>query len=164
MYKQQPFDVIIDCVGVNPALYTECASYLRQEGKFINLGGMSVTALLQQGSSPSLDSSNSSPVAVSTILSTFLSWAWWNVVALRLPRALGGQNVGRSYQFYSAQPNIHDIRRMVQMVEAEDGVKGILDSVWEMEDVLKGYERVMSGRARGKVVVRISEELRSNGV
>ena len=34
-------------------------------------------------------------------------------------------------------------------------VKPIVDSVFTFEDVLKGYERVMSSRASGKVVVKV---------
>jgi NADPH:quinone reductase-like Zn-dependent oxidoreductase len=34
-------------------------------------------------------------------------------------------------------------------------VRGVVDSVFAFEDVQKGYERIMSGRAMGKVVVKI---------
>ncbi|KAK4946527.1 zinc ion binding [Elasticomyces elasticus] len=40
---------------------------------------------------------------------------------------------------------------------AEGKVKPVTDSVVEMEDVLKGYERVFSGRAKGKVIVHVQD-------
>jgi NADPH:quinone reductase-like Zn-dependent oxidoreductase len=36
-------------------------------------------------------------------------------------------------------------------------LKPILDSTYEFKDVLRAYERIMSGRAVGKVVVKIEE-------
>jgi NADPH:quinone reductase-like Zn-dependent oxidoreductase len=37
-------------------------------------------------------------------------------------------------------------------------VKPVVDSVFAFEDVLKAFERVMSKRARGKVVVKVDPE------
>ena len=34
-------------------------------------------------------------------------------------------------------------------------VKGVVDSVFAFDEVQKGYERIMSGRATGKVVVKV---------
>lgn len=34
-------------------------------------------------------------------------------------------------------------------------VKPIVDSVFEFEDALKAYDRLMTGRATGKVVVKV---------
>lgn len=34
-------------------------------------------------------------------------------------------------------------------------LKGVVDSVYSMEDALKGYERLMTSRAAGKVVIKI---------
>ena len=34
-------------------------------------------------------------------------------------------------------------------------VKPLVDSVFEFEDVLKAYERIMTSRATGKVVVKV---------
>ncbi|KAK3947387.1 hypothetical protein QBC32DRAFT_224293 [Pseudoneurospora amorphoporcata] len=34
--------------------------------------------------------------------------------------------------------------------------RGVVDGVWEMEELVKAYERLGSGRAKGKVVVRVS--------
>lgn len=34
-------------------------------------------------------------------------------------------------------------------------VKGMVDSVYAFEDVQKAYERIMTGRATGKIVVKV---------
>lgn len=38
---------------------------------------------------------------------------------------------------------------------AEGKLKPLVDSVYEFEDVLSAYERLMTSRARGKVVVKV---------
>lgn len=38
---------------------------------------------------------------------------------------------------------------------ASGKVKPVVDSVFAFEDVLKGYERVLSGRAVGKIIVKV---------
>ena len=40
-------------------------------------------------------------------------------------------------------------------LRATGTVKPYVDSVFEFEDVLKGYERIKEGRAVGKVVVKV---------
>jgi NADPH:quinone reductase-like Zn-dependent oxidoreductase len=36
-----------------------------------------------------------------------------------------------------------------------DGLKPKVDSVFDFKDALKAYERIMTGHARGKVVVKV---------
>ena len=38
-------------------------------------------------------------------------------------------------------------------------VKPIVDSVYPFEDALKAYERLMTGRATGKVVIKVDPEI-----
>ena len=40
----------------------------------------------------------------------------------------------------------------------EGKIRPVVDSVFAFEDVLKAYERIMSQRALGKVVVRVDPE------
>lgn len=49
------------------------------------------------------------------------------------------------------EEDLEDIRRMLE----EGSLKSIVDSVWEFEDAIRAYERIMSNHARGKVVVRV---------
>lgn len=37
-------------------------------------------------------------------------------------------------------------------------LKPVVDSVFSFEDTLQAYERIMSSRARGKVVVKVDPE------
>jgi alkaline phosphatase D len=37
-------------------------------------------------------------------------------------------------------------------------VKGVLDSVFEWEDAPRAYEKLKTGRARGKIVVRVAQD------
>jgi len=37
-------------------------------------------------------------------------------------------------------------------------VKPLVDSTFAFNDVMKAYERIMTGRAKGKVVVKVVEE------
>ena len=37
-------------------------------------------------------------------------------------------------------------------------LKPVVDSVFECEDALKAYERIMTSRAKGKVVVKVDPE------
>jgi len=39
-----------------------------------------------------------------------------------------------------------------------DKVKPVVDSVFAFEDALKAYDRLMSNRAKGKVVVRVDPD------
>jgi len=130
-HSEQPFDAIIDCVGIRE-LYVNCAPYLAPGKTFINLGAMT---------------------AMPTFLG-LLSFVWNQHMLPLWPVILGG--VPRSYRFYSARPNLESMARIMRL--AEKGlVKVAVDSVWEMEDVQKAYERVESKRARGKVVIHVQD-------
>ena len=39
---------------------------------------------------------------------------------------------------------------------AEGKLKPVVDSVFEFEDALSAYERIMTSRAKGKVVVKVN--------
>ncbi|KPM45217.1 hypothetical protein AK830_g1351 [Neonectria ditissima] len=65
--------------------------------------------------------------------------------------------VPRSYILFSNTPNIQEVLALVNMVE-QGKLKLILDSEFEMGDLIEAYERVTSKRARGKVLIRICAE------
>ncbi|KAH9879565.1 hypothetical protein IAQ61_001383 [Plenodomus lingam] len=72
-----------------------------------------------------------------------------------LPRVLGG---GRnSFQMLFASPNQQHMEVLAGWM-AEGKVKGVTDTLFEWEDVPKAFERLKTGRAKGKVVVRIKQE------
>ncbi|KAJ5822459.1 hypothetical protein N7447_004799 [Penicillium robsamsonii] len=130
-HADRPFGAIIDCVGVTE-LYTHCEPYLAFGKPFINLGAM-------------------------TAKPTFwglLSFVWNQHMVPLWPVLLGG--VPRGYQFYSARPNRETLGRVMRLVESGE-LKMVVDSVWDMRDARKAYERMESKRAKGKVIVRVQE-------
>lgn len=69
-----------------------------------------------------------------------------------LPRWLGG--VDRDYVLMNVVAAREGIERLRGLVE-EGVLRGVVDGCWDFEDALGAYERMVSHRARGKVVVRI---------
>lgn len=55
--------------------------------------------------------------------------------------------------------DIHDLA-LIEYVLGK--VVGVVDSVYEMQDALKAYERILSWRATGKVVVKIDDRLQAH--
>ncbi|KAF8507264.1 hypothetical protein JB92DRAFT_2735765 [Gautieria morchelliformis] len=68
------------------------------------------------------------------------------------PAWLGGTR--RTYKFILVDNKKADLEAIRNLVE-EGKVKTLVDSVYAFEDVLKAYARIMSGHAKGKVVVTV---------
>lgn len=69
-----------------------------------------------------------------------------------LPVWLGG--VPRKYESVVGLVNEESMQELGRLVE--DGkLRGVVDEVWEMEDVKKAYAVLLNKRARGKIVVKI---------
>lgn len=81
---------------------------------------------------------------IATILKHGLAAIW--------PRFLGG--IPRKHSTYALMSKKEDLEDMNGMLAAGT-LKPVVDSVFAFEDVLKAYERVMSHRAKGKVVVKV---------
>ncbi|KAH6869494.1 hypothetical protein B0T10DRAFT_418501 [Thelonectria olida] len=128
-FGSQPFDSIVDCVG-SQALYENSPRYLCPGGPLVNIGAFD----LGDG-----------------ILSQMFRWFMnsWR------PTWLGG--IPRPYILFSNTPNMPEVLTLVEMVE-QGKLNVILDSEFAMEDLMKGYERVTSKRARGKVLIRVHAE------
>lgn len=47
-----------------------------------------------------------------------------------------------------------DLQEIADLV-AEGKIKPVVDSVYEFWDVLSAYERIMTSRAKGKVVIKV---------
>ncbi|KAJ5144701.1 hypothetical protein N7448_002093 [Penicillium atrosanguineum] len=69
-----------------------------------------------------------------------------------LPTWLGG--VPRRYIMFSTPPARDDAVYLARLVE-EGRLRIPVDSVFDMEDALRAYERIATKRARGKVVVKV---------
>ncbi|KAJ5527383.1 hypothetical protein N7513_011542 [Penicillium frequentans] len=125
------FDAIVDTVGIQE-LYTNSPGYLREGGRFINIGAMQA------------QSANGS----------LFAFAWAMILNLALPAWLGG--TPRRYQMVMGTPGVDVMARVKKL--AEDGVLvPVIDSTWEMEDALKAYEKLHSQRARGKVIIKVQK-------
>jgi NADPH:quinone reductase-like Zn-dependent oxidoreductase len=59
--------------------------------------------------------------------------------------------------FFIVEPNGKELERLSALVE-EAKVTTVVDSVWKLEEYEKAFEKVESGRARGKVIIEIARE------
>lgn len=123
-YSSNPFDAIIDITGSDPYLYQRSPAYLKTNGVFSFAGNMSRTHA-------TLGTSIFGAIAwMFGLISLVLTWQFYSI----WPVFLGG--VPRRCFFYSGQPNARNLQIVGGLVE--DGkLKGRVDSVWDMEDVLK---------------------------
>ena len=110
------------------ALYENSPRYLRPDGPVLNIGALEV--------------------GVFTQLYRWLMNTW-------RPTWLGG--VPRRYIMFSNPGSIPDALTLVEMVN-QGKLTILLDSEWAMEDLMKGYQRAISKRATGKVLIRIHGE------
>ncbi|KAF9452297.1 NAD(P)-binding protein [Macrolepiota fuliginosa MF-IS2] len=140
------FNIIFDAVGsTDSSLYTSSEAYLAPNGIFVTTGPLP---------------QNSSMLEI------------WKLVkslgVLIIPRWLGGTKrtyryFGRSFPVYGGS----DRSRIVGVVNKNEdlqalralvdngSVRPIVDSVFEFDDVPKAYERIMTTRSTGKVVVKV---------
>jgi NADPH:quinone reductase-like Zn-dependent oxidoreductase len=71
-----------------------------------------------------------------------------------LPTFLGGGQ--HPWRLLLVQDSVEELVRIGQWVR-EGKIKVILDSVFDFEDAPKAYEKLMTHRARGKIVVNVTE-------
>lgn len=74
---------------------------------------------------------------------------------LFLPRILGGGS--RRFTFVQAN-NTTQVFSEVGKLMAEGKIKVVIDEVFEYKDVPKAFEKLKTGRARGKIVVDVANE------
>ena len=70
-----------------------------------------------------------------------------------LPTLLGGGQ--RKFQLVGRTSNAQQYKRIATWV-SEGLVKPVIEQIYDIEDVKKAFERLKSGRTRGKPVVRIT--------
>ncbi|KAK0470520.1 hypothetical protein IW261DRAFT_1553740 [Armillaria novae-zelandiae] len=121
------FHIILDAVALeDPSLFTYSPAYLAPGGTFVSCGAI-------QGLHP-----------FNLVLKTVLAMFW--------PSWLGG--VPRSYRTVRLAHDASGLEALRQLLE-EAQIKPVVDSVYEFKDVLSAYERIMTSRAKGKVVVMV---------
>lgn len=131
-YGSNPFDVIFDCVG-SFKTFAACASYLKKDGIYLNVGASDLD--------PNRTLRSGLELAKNTI--------WYTL----RPRLLGG--TPRKYLF-SGRDNSY-ISRMADYV-TYGKIKPWTDSVFSFEEAPKAYAYLGKGRALGKVVVKVQDE------
>jgi NADPH:quinone reductase-like Zn-dependent oxidoreductase len=124
------YHIIYDAVGlVDPSLFTHSAKYLAPDGIFITTGPMP---------------------------RNFSGSEMWNTVrtigAILVPSWLG--NVNRRYSFVFVENSLTDIKALQELI-SNGAVQPIVDSVYQFDDLHKAYDRILSARATGKVVVKV---------
>ncbi|KAH7108478.1 zinc-binding dehydrogenase-domain-containing protein [Auriculariales sp. MPI-PUGE-AT-0066] len=126
------FHAIIDAVGLmNQTTYIHSADYLQPNGVFVTTFG---------------GPKGSGFAAVREVL----DFVW----AMR-PVFLGGVN--RKWKAMLTKHKEQELLQLAQWME-EGKLKPVVDSVFEFDDVLNAYEKLMGGHAKGKVVVRVNPQ------
>ncbi|KAJ7504506.1 hypothetical protein B0H11DRAFT_1852923 [Mycena galericulata] len=128
------FHVMFDAAGLaDPALYLNSASYMTPGGAFVTVGAWPNTR---------------------TAIGGMLRQAFEGFFR---PTWLGG--VPRKYDLVLVNLGKKDLEAVRDLV-AKGTVKPLVDSVYsfDRDGVLKAYERIMSNRAVGKVVIKVAAE------
>ncbi|OLL25188.1 Zinc-type alcohol dehydrogenase-like protein [Neolecta irregularis DAH-3] len=73
-----------------------------------------------------------------------------------LPGFLGGGK--RPYILVYLQETPLDFKEFDQLVR-DKKVKAVIDSVWEFEDAVGAFEKLMKGHAKGKIIVKVAGDL-----
>jgi NADPH:quinone reductase-like Zn-dependent oxidoreductase len=127
------FNLIIDCIGDNNNLFAASPSYLAPDGKYVQPGG--------------------------DISDGILSILWRVACNSLWPTWAGG--VPRSFKFFAIQ--LSDTERIDELgllsKWVDDGKLRVdVDSIhgFDRDGVMAAYECIMTGKAKGKVVVRVS--------
>jgi len=126
--KEKKYDFILEAVGLaDPYLYSQSNSYLSPNGAYLTVGPQ--------------------PRQFSEI------WKIGKTIALSFwPAFLGG--VKAHIRVPLVTPRREDLEHFREYV-AEGSVKPVVDSVFSFDDTLKAYDRLMTGRVVGKVVIKI---------
>jgi NADPH:quinone reductase-like Zn-dependent oxidoreductase len=72
-----------------------------------------------------------------------------------LPGFLGGGK--RKYSMLIVKPNADDFSQLAVWMK-EGKIRAVIDSTFEWDDAPKGFEKLKTGRAKGKIVVKVKKE------
>jgi NADPH:quinone reductase-like Zn-dependent oxidoreductase len=75
-----------------------------------------------------------------------------------LPRILGGGS--RLFTFVWVKSTTEDLTQIGEWM-AEGKARSVIDSVFEIEDVPKAFEKLRTGRAKGKIVIHVGKQYSS---
>ena len=87
------------------------------------------------------------PVSLNGVYSLLSRLGW--------PALLGGGK--RKLEMFQAKNSKDDFEQIGQWMK-EGKVKAVIDSTFELEDAAKAYEKLKTGRARGKIIVHVTDK------
>jgi NADPH:quinone reductase-like Zn-dependent oxidoreductase len=129
-HSEVPFDLILDTVG-DFAVFRACPYFLKESGEYANVGA-----------------SDMRPNGSIWSILTFLR----NMTSIFLPWWLGG--VPRKS---TPGGSIRDgLPEFINKYLVDASVRCPVDSTFGFEDAPKAYERLMTGRAMGKIIVNVT--------
>ena len=125
--KMQKFDLVVDNVGTPSEMYWQAHNFTNSGTKYVQVGGG-----LSLGE-----------------IYLLLSRMMW-------PGFLGGGKI--AFQFLGVANNYNHFKEIGEWM-AQGKVKALIDEVYGMEDKgpIRAFERLKTGRAKGKVVVKVAE-------
>lgn len=125
--KMQKFDLVVDNVGAPTELYWQAHNFTNAGTKYVQVGA---------------------GLSLGDFYGLFTRMLW--------PGFLGGGK--RSFAFAAVSQNLDQYKEIAQWM-AEGKVKALIDDVYGMEDKgpVRAFEKLKTGRVKGKVVVRIAE-------
>lgn len=125
--KMQKFDLVVDNVGTPREMYWEAHNFTNAGTKYVQVGG---------------------GLSLGDIYALLSRMMW--------PGFLGGGK--RSFTFLGLASNYDQFKEIGEWM-AQRKVKALVDDVYGMEDKgpIKAFERMKTGRAKGKIVVRVAE-------
>ncbi|KAH6919009.1 quinone oxidoreductase [Coprinopsis sp. MPI-PUGE-AT-0042] len=129
------YNVIVEAVGLlDPSLYTYSKPYLAPNGAFLSVGPQ-----------PSMT------------MKAF--WDTLRLMAVFLPSVVTGFKPRWKFVLTDSEDG-RKLRQVQQWLE-EGKIKPLIDSEYSFEDTLKGFERIMTGQATGKVVIKVDPSIES---
>lgn len=123
------FDLVIDAVGSDQSLYWQCHGYLKAgEGQYVQVGG---------------------PLSLAGITAIAKKSLW--------PSILGGGQ--RKYQFLNMENKREGFEQLGQWM-AEGKLKCVIEDEnrFDLADGKKAYEKLDTGRVRGKIVIKMNSD------
>lgn len=124
-HTSDPFDLILDCIDV-PAVISQSYKYLKPNGQSITVGDSTST--------------------IYDISTTLLKRGYWLIS--------GAFFGGRKYRNIVLLESQSDLVGLMDIVKRAN-IKIPIDSTYEMDQAVEAFERLMSHRAKGKIIIRV---------
>ena len=127
--RMDPFDLVVDNVGLPDDLYWHVPAFTKPAAPYVQVGALAVTPGFILGN----------------LFKTY--WPGW----------LGGGK--RPWQFMHLVSKPEDYAQLGRWMQ-EGKVRAVVDEVFPMEDKgpVRAFDKLRTGRTRGKIVVRVAEE------